>query len=158
MKICKGKENMNYSKYLSFFCLALMLTSCASRTEWNGRLIQPEETVTGVGWVAAEKKSDVAIRKLRQTENASFQIVRLNTAEKPHVHDKHDLTVFVLKGEARMHFGNRQIKVRAGDVVDIPRGTPHWVENRSKQGSEVFAIFTPAFDGKDTRYLDSNLQ
>ena len=153
----KTREGAVMIRWKFFVCLfmALALSSCASRKEWGGRLIQPDQIVTGVSWVAAEKKSDVSIRKLRQTNDASFQLVRLNTREKPHTHDRHDLTVFVLKGSALMHFGTRQIKVRAGDVIDIPRGTPHWVENRSKHGSEVFAVFTPAFDGKDTRYLDS---
>ncbi|MBP9865090.1 MAG: cupin domain-containing protein [Candidatus Omnitrophica bacterium] len=123
---------------------------------WVGRLVQPGEVTQSVEWVDAEKKSDIAIRKLRETADASFQIVRMNTAEKPHVHEHHDLTVFVLRGRALMHLDNKDIPVRAGDVIDIPRGVPHWVENKSAAPSEVYAIFTPAFDGKDTVFIDTS--
>jgi len=123
---------------------------------WIGRLIQPGEVTESVQWMEAESKSDIAIRKLRETADASFQIVRLNTAEKPHVHQHHDLTVFVLRGKALMHLDEKHIPVRAGDVIDIPRGVPHWVENKSRSPSEVYAIFTPAFDGKDTIFIDTS--
>lgn len=135
-------------------CAALGLVAWGKSKAWIGRLVQPSEVIESVKWIEAESRSDIAIRKLRQTKDASFQIVRMNTAEKPHVHDRHDLTVFMLKGEALMHFADRKVEIRAGDIIDIPRGAPHWVENRSKEASEAFAIFTPAFDGQDTRYLN----
>ncbi len=149
---------MNNRIFLLTIAALLLFSSCApaefSRA-WHGRLIMPGQVVDHVPWVSSETKSDVAIRKLRNTVDASFQIVRLNTAEKPHVHATHDLTVFVLKGRALMHLAGQTIKVKAGDVIDIPRGVPHWVENKSKSGSEVFAVFTPAFDGRDTAYPDA---
>jgi len=124
---------------------------------WIGKLVQPDTVTEEVSWVEAELKSDIAIRKLRETQDASFQIVRLNTAEKPHVHQRHDLTVFVMRGKAMMHLDGKDIAVAAGDVIDIPRGVPHWVENRSRSASEVYAVFTPAFDGKDTVFLDTSV-
>jgi mannose-6-phosphate isomerase-like protein (cupin superfamily) len=139
--------------------LVLMSTSLIAWGKdkgWIGRLVEPGQVTQSVEWMEAESKSDIAIRKLRETADASFQIVRLNTAEKPHVHQHHDLTVFVLRGRALMHLDNKDIPVRAGDVIDIPRGIPHWVENKSKSPSEVYAIFTPAFDGKDTLFIDTS--
>lgn len=138
--------------------MSTLLIAWGKDKGWIGRLVQPGEIVQSVKWIKAESKSDIAIRKLRETPDASFQIVRLNTAEKPHVHQTHDLTIFVLRGNALMHLDNKDISVRAGDVIDIPRGVPHWVENRSKSPSEVYAIFTPAFDGKDTIFLDTSGQ
>ena len=137
--------------------LSTLLLAWGKDKGWIGRLIQPGEMTQSVQWVEAETKSDIAIRKLRETPDASFQIVRLNTAEKPHVHEHHDLTVFVLRGRALMHLDNKAIPVRAGDVIDIPRGVPHWVENKSASPSEVYAVFTPAFDGKDTVFIDTSV-
>lgn len=136
--------------------MGLTFISWGKDKGWIGRLVQPGQVTSSVEWVEAETKSDIAIRKLRETPEASFQIVRLNTAEKPHVHQRHDLTVFILRGRALMHLDNKEIPVRAGDVIDIPRGIPHWVENKSKAPSEVYAIFTPAFDGKDTVFIDTS--
>ncbi|MCB9799995.1 MAG: cupin domain-containing protein [Candidatus Omnitrophica bacterium] len=134
-----------------------MLSACAAssnhRSAWVGQIISPGNRIERVDWVEKEKTSDLSVRNLKKTDAASFQIVRLNKAERPHVHENHDLTVFVLSGEAIVHFGDEQVAAGAGDIVEIPRGVAHWAENRSKQGSEVYTLFTPAFDGKDTRYL-----
>jgi len=146
---------MQLTRIIPLFLILFLLSSPAQAKtrKWEGRLITPDEMTESVPWVDAETKSDVSVRKLRATDDASFQLIRLNTAEKPHIHERHDLTVFVLRGEVLMHLGQNAIKTRPGDIIDIPRGTPHWAENRAKNGSEAYAIFTPAFNGDDTTYL-----
>jgi quercetin dioxygenase-like cupin family protein len=42
---------------------------------------------------------------------------------------------YVLRGQARVGIGERVAEVKAGDVVYIPAGTPHWYE---VQGAEPF--------------------
>lgn len=42
---------------------------------------------------------------------------------------------YVLRGRARIGIGSEVVEVRAGDVVFIPAGTPHWYE---AQGNEPF--------------------
>ena len=95
----------------------------------------------------------MAIRNLWKTEDASAHIIRLRTAEKPHVHEHHDLTVFVLSGSARVFLDGKFILSHAGDVIEIPRGTLHWAENLDKDASEVYAVFTPTYDGQDSRMI-----
>lgn len=107
-----------------------------------------------MAWSAADRAAPVAVHTLRATDSASHHIVLLNLAEKPHVHDRSDLTTFVLTGHVRMHFQDRVVDMLAGDVVDIPRGQLHWAENVSTEPSEGYVIFSPAFDGKDRRFVN----
>jgi mannose-6-phosphate isomerase-like protein (cupin superfamily) len=116
--------------------------------------ISPEQTWPSLSWSEEEKTRDVAVRPLWRTQEASGHAVRLRTAEKPHVHDHHDLVVFVMKGEARLHFADRSVDVKAGDVIEIPRGTLHWAENTGRGPGEAYALYTPAFDGQDIRPVD----
>lgn len=57
---------------------------------------------------------------------------------------KHTNTVeheqYVLKGKARVGFGEKIFEVNAGDAVFIPEGVPHWYEADEKEGFEFLCI------------------
>jgi mannose-6-phosphate isomerase-like protein (cupin superfamily) len=126
----------------------------ADGAEAMGRVISPSGVIERGDWTEEELKMELAIRHLRRTEQLSFHRVRALGAEKPHVHDRHDLTVFVLSGSVLVHLGDQTVRARAGDVIDIPKGVPHWVENENgAAASEAFNVFSPPFDGKDRRFL-----
>lgn len=129
------------------FLTALVFSSCVSRQA--PRIVSAEKTVTGVDWAGEDFKKDLVIKTLKTTPEASYHGIRLNGAEKPHTHQSHDVAVFVLKGKARLHIGNRIVVVRPGDVIEISRGIVHWAERMGKDSTEVYAIFTPPYDGKD---------
>jgi len=61
------------------------------------------------------------------------------------------LTVSVISGAAVIHFKNHEVSLLPGDVIYIPKGTFHWAENMDPVASVAFAVFAPAFDGKDRR-------
>jgi len=102
-------------------------------------------------WTEEEKARDVALRTLKVTKEASFHLVRVRTGEKPHVHDSHDGTVFVLSGRFLVYLGDLTVTVGPGDVLEIPRGVVHWAENIHPDASEAYVIFTPPYDEKDWR-------
>jgi mannose-6-phosphate isomerase-like protein (cupin superfamily) len=116
-----------------------------------GNVITPDGPLPAVVWTDEELGKDVAIKTVRQTEAASYHVVRLWKAEKPHVHDRTELSVFVLSGSVNMHIGTRVVPVHAGDAIDVPRGVPHWAENASADPSFAYVVFAPPFDGKDRR-------
>ncbi len=119
------------------------------------KLITPQRVYHQLTWNPEELTKDVAVRSHRVTRSASYHTVRVRTAEKPHVHDKHDMVVTVLSGIARIHLGLKSFDLKPGDVVEIPRGTIHWVENLSaKQAYEAFVVFTPPYHGRDKRVID----
>ena len=42
-----------------------------------------------------------------------------------HKHDDEDELFLVLKGEMRMDYGDRQVEVKEGEFIIVPRGTHH---------------------------------
>jgi mannose-6-phosphate isomerase-like protein (cupin superfamily) len=100
-------------------------------------------------WTAEELAKPIAVRRLRATAETSVSLIRLMKAEQPHIHKDHDLVVVLLSGSARLHLGERTVAVHPGDVMEIPRGVVHWAENTGPEASEVYAVFSPPYDGHD---------
>lgn len=105
--------------------------------------------MTRVTWTAEESAKEIAVRSVRTTETASYHVIRLAGAEKPHRHLVSDLTVTVLRGQVRMHLGDQVEVVNAGQVIDVPRGTPHYAENIDREPSEAYVVFSPPFAPTD---------
>jgi mannose-6-phosphate isomerase-like protein (cupin superfamily) len=129
--------------------------ACACTT---ARAPSPPRAITAGGiapveWSAEERSQDIALKTAWVTDEASAHWVRARGAEKPHVHERTDMLVFVVSGHVNMHIGNQSIEAARGDVIEVPRGTPHWVENVDPSGSVAYVVFTPAFDGTDRRFL-----
>lgn len=93
---------------------------------------------------------DVAVVNLGNTAWVSHHVVVVRTEEKPHYHRFHDLTLTVLRGEGVLQVEQRKVPVKAGDVVHIHRGTPHFFRNTGSQPGVAFVVFSPPFDGRDT--------
>ena len=123
---------------------AILLSPHTSVAEGN-------KTEPNVQWSPDELARDVAVKNLGATAEASFHFVRLKEAEPPHIHDRHDLTVFIFSGTSTVHFKDHTVSMRPGDLIDIPRGVWHWAENIGKNPTQAYAIFTPPLDGKDRR-------
>src|ERR1041385_1298084 len=170
----RHKKNLGVTGALGVFAIALSHASCmpkckecstappvaatpvaSSATSLAARkIVTPDGVVPDFVWSDEERAKDVALKTLRQTDAASYHVVRLLRAEKPHVHDRSDLSVFVLSGAVNMHFADRVVPVGPGDVVAVPQGAAHWAENVSPEPSFAYVVFTPAFDGKDRRFVD----
>ena len=135
-------------------CVGLsVMLAAACAGERRGLVLTPAGPLEPITWTDAELVRDIAIRPLRTTDQASYAVVRIVTAEAPHVHDRHDLTVFVLSGRVAMHLADRMVIVEPGNLIDVPRGMRHWAENLADPASEAYVIFTPAFDGRDRRLI-----
>lgn len=133
---------------LWIFIFAFSLAGCRTSVR-PARIISPEGILPKTAWSREERQKEIAVRTLKTTQEASFHLIRLRTTEKPHTHNNHDLTVVMLSGGARVFIEGRRYEVNPGDIVEIPRGKVHWAENRASEASEVYAVFTPPFDGKD---------
>lgn len=147
---------MKYTQFYQVLFLVVILTSsCKSSSIENGRVILPQKILESITWSEQDLKKEIAVQHLIRTNNSSTHVIRLNGNEKPHYHDHHDLTVTVLSGEGVMHFKDRQISTRPGDVIHIPSGTFHWAAKAGSADHVVFAEFSPPFDGKDRRFINS---
>jgi len=81
--------------------------------------------------------------------NTSHHVVSIRDRETPHRHDRHDLTVVILEGWGTMKIGDQERRVGQGSIVYVPRGTVHAFRNLSDAPATAYAVYSPAFDGKD---------
>lgn len=136
-------------------CLYLVLglfvfASCQSAGQ--GSVFSPDNLKgREIRWPKAARKKPVVIQTLETTPQQSFHLVRLKGAETPHTHETHDLAVCLLRGKALVHVWDQVIEMNPGDFLTIPRGMPHWAEKNGRKAAEALVVFTPPFDGKDTK-------
>ncbi len=128
---------------------ALFLAACQSNSPV--KVVFPDQIYQHLQWSTAELKKDIAIHHLHRSADASTHLIRLKGNEFPHYHDHHDLNISVLSGTSTIHFTDHEVRLEPGDVLFIPRGTLHWAENTDAAASVVFAVFSPAYEGKDKR-------
>ena len=64
-------------------------------------------------------------------------------------HDNHDLVLYVHRGTARFHVGDRDWIANTGDVIYVPRGAVYSAESSSDRSFNYFAVYHPPFDGED---------
>jgi len=107
----------------------------------------------GVEWSVEELAQEIAIKTLKTTAESSYHLVRIRTAEKPHVHERHDAVAVILEGRVEMHYRDRVVELGQGDIFQIAKGAPHWAKTISEFPTVAYVIFTPAFDGKDRRVM-----
>ncbi len=138
--------------FLTF--LLVMLTGCAAQsTQWvTFPISQGGKGGTLEAWLKQHPlKADqgTGIEELSRGETASAAIVQIRKQQPLHVHENHDLTAILLKGYGTLTVGDRKLELRPGSIVTIQRGTPHSFLNKSPEPAVAYAIFNPAFDGRD---------
>ncbi len=132
----------------------LLLASCATTQSvhyWCGPTAKSAVSIKDAlrqNPLAADQ--NIRVINLGIAAEVSHHIVQVRTKEQPHIHADHDLTVFVYRGNGIMTVGNQSFALRAGDSLFVPRGVIHMFQNKAKTPAVAIAIFTPAFDGKDT--------
>lgn len=86
---------------------------------------------------------------LASDENSSSFLIFVKKEVKAHIHAKHTETVYVLEGEADFYLNDAWKKIKAGDIIIIPKNTIHAVKVTSKQMMKVISVQSPKFIGKD---------
>ena len=89
-----------------------------------------------------------------QGDFSSAHLIQIRGAEKRHVHEFHDSTVFIQSGSGLMHLGKSSVKVGPGSVIFIPHGLEHYFENAGSEPATAIAVFSPAFDDKDIKFKE----
>ena len=61
-----------------------------------------------------------------------------------HAHAGQDKVYHVLEGEGRFLLGDRELEMKAGDLLVAPEGVPHGVRNTGASRLLVLAVLAPA--------------
>lgn len=94
------------------------------------------------------------VKALHSDSLSSSFIIEIPAEVKMHYHAHHTEQVVVLSGEADMRLGDQNIHIKAGDVVFIPKGTPHSAKVTSPVPLRIISIQAPYFDGSDRIMLE----
>jgi mannose-6-phosphate isomerase-like protein (cupin superfamily) len=76
-------------------------------------------------------------------------VIFIKKEVKAHKHLGHTEQVLVLEGEGLMRLGEKEFKIKKGDLIPIPKDTFHSVKTISKKPLKVLSVQAPYFDGKD---------
>ncbi|MBI3511028.1 MAG: cupin domain-containing protein [Bacteroidetes bacterium] len=94
------------------------------------------------------------IKPLYHDSLSSSFVIIVPKEVKKHLHATHSEQVYVISGEADMTVGDKNFHIKAGDIIFIPKGTPHSAMVTSKEPLKILSVQSPYFDGKDRVMLD----
>lgn len=123
-------------RLLPFLICLLFTVSVASAQ--NVFQLQPEQ-----------EYENVFIQKLFTDSLASTFIIWVKKEVPLHKHEWHTEQVYVISGKGAMTVGKELKPITAGDIIFIPKNTPHAVKVTSAEPLKVISIQAPEFDGSD---------
>jgi mannose-6-phosphate isomerase-like protein (cupin superfamily) len=118
----------------------------------DGRLTLPLAELAEL--VPLPEGEGFALHELGRDAHASHHVVAIREREVLHRHDRHDLFVVILRGHGGMLLGDEERPVGQGSILYVPRGTVHAFRNASPDPALAYAVYAPAFDGKDRVIID----
>lgn len=135
------------------FCLCLLVVGCAPAPrfylQYGNRLSERDlDSLLAANPLAASENFKAVT--LGQTREVSHHVAQIRDRETPHMHKDHDVTVVMLRGQGYLMWEKERVDLVAGDVLFIPRGAVHYFINTHGEPAVALAIYSPAFDGKDT--------
>jgi mannose-6-phosphate isomerase-like protein (cupin superfamily) len=113
----------------------------------DGRRTQELRALGGAAPLATGEAFRVT--EVARDANTSHHLVWIRDRETPHRHDRHDLFVVILRGHGGMLLGADERPVGEGSILYVPRGTVHAFRNATAEPALAYAVYAPAFDGKD---------
>lgn len=121
--------------------LALLLLACAP--------LLPAQSRTALRNLRPPRTFDhVHVQRLVGDSLSTGFVIWIKDAVPAHYHAAHSETVLVLRGKGDMRLGDQRLTVRKGDLIFIPKGTPHSVTVRGRM-LQVLSSQSPWFDGTD---------
>lgn len=134
--------------WLSYLFVIVGCMTPATRS--SGVIVSPADAANEP-WSENEKASNVVIRNLRGSPEASFHVLRVSTELGLRKHEKSDLVLVLVAGKAEVRVGDRTVPSAPGDVVEVPRDVPYAVINRGQEAVVLYAVYTPGFDPNDVK-------
>jgi mannose-6-phosphate isomerase-like protein (cupin superfamily) len=132
--------------------LASLLACMTPDSRASGTIISPADAAQGA-WTEQETASNLVIRNLRTSSEASFHVLRVRTELPLRKHQNSDLVLVVVAGKVELRLGDRTIPSAPGDVVEVPRDAPYAIINRGQDAAVLYAVFTPGFNPDDVKTI-----
>ena len=97
---------------------------------------------------------NIYIKQLGGDSLSSCFVIVIKQQVKLHKHTSHSETVTVVEGEGTMQLGEKNFTIKKGDIIFIPRNTPHAVISTGSRALKVISSQSPYFDGTDRILLE----
>ena len=95
-----------------------------------------------------------SVRLLASDSLCSTFFIVIPGEVKLHYHAFHSENVIVADGNGVMRLNDKEIIIKKGDLIIIPKGTKHSVRNTGPGPLKVISVQSPYFDGKDRIMVD----
>lgn len=102
---------------------------------------------------AFAESENIHAELVKETRGHAVLLAQIKDREQFHVHDEHDLIVYLDQGEGRLKTRHQAVSVKPGDWTLIPRGVPHQFITTSDRPARAVVIRTPPVQG-DRRRLE----
>jgi len=103
---------------------------------------------------ALKDYDNVNVQAIYSDSLGSMFVVWVKKSVPLHVHEHHTEYVQVISGKGRMMLGQEQFVVKKGDLIVIPKNTPHAVTKvYGRKPLKVISTQTPEFLGKDRVFI-----
>jgi mannose-6-phosphate isomerase-like protein (cupin superfamily) len=104
--------------------------------------------------------NDMVLSWLVNEQNARSENVAVGHTHKPpggehklHLHKNAEEVIFMLKGKGVEICGDKEIELKTGDCIYIPRGMPHSHKNSGNEPSETIFVYAGAPSFEKTGYV-----
>ena len=134
--------------------LATLVTGCAPQAT---RVSAPQGALDLDQFLASHRLAEeggIRADQIGRADGASYHVVQVLGSERPHRHDAHDLTVFVLRGHGVLTRLAGRTPLAQGDAAVVPRGEPHWFASDGAFPAVALVVFTPPLDAPDAIPLE----
>jgi|ERR1051326_2175137 mannose-6-phosphate isomerase-like protein (cupin superfamily) len=138
---------MGKSTVLTIICICVFIVKNSAQTMQSLDTIKPPASY-----------ENIYNRPVYSDSLVSSFVIFIKKEVKLHKHVSHTEHVYILDGTGEMTLGDKKFKVKKGDVIFIPKNTPHSLTVTSKTPVKVLSIQSPNFDGKDRVMIDVPVQ
>ncbi|HMK27299.1 MAG TPA: cupin domain-containing protein [Chitinophagaceae bacterium] len=152
MKLIQQPRRKFLQTGVAGFCAALFASlpkiSFAKSASINDKGIVVRES-EGIHILTGRRKVPITIKIAKSKhgiDGISFCVEDQSPGRKMRIH-KHldnDELIFIHKGEGTLTLGEESIEVKTGDVVFVPRGTWHGLDNTGKENLLMIFQYSPA--------------
>lgn len=135
-----------FMKYI-FFSIMLMGSMAWGQESLDPLMVEPEKDFENI-WV----------KKITEDEFQSVFVIWVKHNVKKHYHMEHTENIVVLEGKGLMLLGDKEITIKKGDHINVPKGTHHAVLKVYGKPLKVLSIQSPLFDGTDRVFVETEAE
>ena len=132
--------------------VALLIAAGASGSGTAKITVNTLDEVLKGNSLPADKTAQVTWKT--RAGNSELQVIEM-TKIKLHHHDQEDHVVYVARGQGTARLGSETRLVKAGDILNLPKGIPH---SFAKEGKENLVLLVVATAGwkplEDTKFYE----